>query len=93
MKELCQANMLYKEKISHEKRDARAREKEEVDRLEADKGQGSCSCKAERESTKGKLSTIRKLSASRLQERARLYKKQHKGRSRDIGSAPARRVH
>jgi hypothetical protein len=41
--------MLYKEKLAQEKRDARAREKEEVDRLEADKGQGSCSCKAERE--------------------------------------------
>jgi len=49
MKELGQANMLCKEKISYEKRDARAREKEELDRLEADKAKGSCSRKAARE--------------------------------------------
>ena len=49
MKELAKANKLYKEKIAQEKRDARAREKEERDRRKAEKAEEVAERKAERE--------------------------------------------
>jgi len=84
MKELAKANKLYNEKIAQEKRDARAREKEERDWLKAKKAKEVAERKAERESAKGKLATIRKLSKSRLHASARLHNKQHQERSRNV---------
>lgn len=75
MKELGQANMLCKEKISYEKRDARAREKEERDWLKAEKAKEVAERKAERERAKSKLATIRKLCKTPLQASARLHRK------------------
>ncbi|KAF5844388.1 hypothetical protein GGP41_001375 [Bipolaris sorokiniana] len=77
MKELAKANKLYNEKFAQEKRGVCAREKEERDRLKTEKAKEVAERKAERERAKGKLVTIRKLSKSRLQASARLYKKQH----------------
>jgi hypothetical protein len=84
MKELARANKLYNEKIAQEKRDARAREKEERDQLKAEKAKEVAERKAERESAKGKLAALKKLCKSPLQASARLHKKQHLERSRNV---------
>ena len=49
IKELAKANKLYDEKIAQERRDARAREKEERDWLKAEKAKEVAERKAERE--------------------------------------------
>jgi len=75
MKEFTKASKLYNEKLAQEKRDARAREKEERDWLKAEKAKEVAERKAERERAKSKLATIRKLCKTPLQASARLHRK------------------
>jgi hypothetical protein len=49
LKELAKANKLYNEKIAQEKRETRVREKEERDRLKAEKVKEVAERKAEKE--------------------------------------------
>ena len=66
MKELAKANKLYNEKLLQEKRDARAKEKEECDRLQAEKAKQVAECKAEREGQQKERNT--KKSIQKLQK-------------------------
>jgi hypothetical protein len=92
MKELARANKLYNEKIAQEKRDARAREKEERDQLKAEKAKEVAERKAERErqrQARGSQKAMQKSSAGKRKalQKAAPRKKQKRSARDDVGSA------
>jgi hypothetical protein len=92
MKELAKANKLYNEKIAQEKRDARAREKEERDQLKAEKAKEVAERKAERErqrQTRDSQKAIQKpfTGKRRALQKVAPRKKQKRSARDDIGGA------
>jgi hypothetical protein len=91
-KELAKANKLYNEKVARQKRDARAREKEERDRLKAKKAKEVAERKAERErqrQARDSQKAIQKPSTGKRKaaQKAAPRKKQKRSAGDDVGSA------
>jgi hypothetical protein len=94
MKELAEANKLYNEKVLQEKRAARAKEKEERDRLAAVKAKEVAERKAERERQKQARDSQKAIQQAlrgkrKASQKAAPGKKQNRGAVAARGSAPA----
>ena len=92
MKDLSKANKLYNEKIAQEKRDARAREKEERDQLKAEKAKEVAERKAERERQRQARDSLKAMQNSsagkrKASQKAASKKKQKRSVRDDVGSA------